>query len=57
MTPDCCKNCEHLCAEGGCKDKGKECYKWRAWFRKEWTNIQKAAARLREENKKEKNEK
>lgn len=51
MTPKCCENCEHLGADGGCKDKGKECYKWRAWFREEWSRIRRAVEFIKKSKK------
>jgi len=53
MTPECCKNCEYHTEEYDCTSVGKNCPRWRAWFRKEWRNIQKAAAVEKKNDKKE----
>lgn len=57
MTPKCCQNCTSLTEDGDCSSFGKRCVRWRHWFHREWTKIQKAAGRLREKIKKENNEK
>ena len=51
MTPPCCKNCEYSTRHGNCRSNGTECSKWRRWFRKEWTKIQRAAQILRTKDK------
>ena len=56
MTPPCCKNCQQLTREGRCLSQGTDCSKWRAWFHREWTAIQTAAAVIKappEETRKE----
>lgn len=40
-TAECCKKCEHLTENGGCKSLYWCCIRWRRWFHKEWTQIQK----------------
>lgn len=57
MTPKCCQNCSCLTEDGDCSSYGKRCERWRHWFRREWTKIQKAAGLLREKINKEKEEK
>lgn len=49
MTPECCKRCQTVTADGRCNRADfRKCYKWRAWFGREWERIRKAADRTRE---------
>lgn len=47
MTPKCCKNCKHLLPSGACA-WSQACSEWRKWFSREWNNIRKAAALIKE---------
>lgn len=46
-TAKCCEGCRHLKASGACTHY-LICEEWRAWFRKEWERIQKAAGVYKE---------
>ena len=47
MTPKCCQECRHLDKHGNCVHIGN-CRKWREWFHREWSDIRKAAALIKE---------
>lgn len=49
MTPDCCKRCSHLTADGNCRTHGKSCTFWREWFSMEWANIRQATENIKKE--------
>lgn len=49
MEPECCKNCQtKYHDEGGSCKKFKNCGRWRTWFRSEWAKIRRAAANIKE---------
>lgn len=49
MTPDCCKKCDQLMADGNCLGQNKKCVRWLVWFTEEWASIRRAAERIKKE--------
>ena len=52
QTPKCCEGCRYATASGLCMNRLGMCAEWRAWFRKEWARIRRAAQEIKNNGRK-----